>query len=225
MAENVTTSVEDKVRDHFHDDAERFDAIYEEKKGFVAGFIDNWWRGVVQKRLELNVEKLRPFAGKKILDVGCGSGRFCIAFALEGAEKVVGIDFARGMIEIADKLATQAGVGDKCEFVVGAFPGDIDKSEAPFDACTGNGFFDYIEHPVPIITAMRELTKGKLIMSFPKAVEWRVPIRRIRFWMKGTPLFLYREAQVRDILAKAGVTDFEFIHLDRDYLVVAQVDG
>src|SRR6185436_9292269 len=111
----VTTSVEEKVRDHFDDDASRFDAIYNENKGPLARFIDNYWRGVVQKRLELNVERLRPLAGKKILDVGCGSGRFCIAFALEGASKVVGIDFAQAMIEIADKLANAAGVGDKCE--------------------------------------------------------------------------------------------------------------
>ncbi len=219
----MTQTVEDKVRDHFHDDAGRFDAIYETDKGPVGRLVDNWWRGVVQKRLELNVEKLRPLEGKKILDVGCGSGRFCIAFAKEGAAKVVGIDFAKGMIEIADKLAEQAGVADQCEFVVGAFPDDIDRSNAPFDACTGNGFFDYVEHPVPIIAAMRELTKGKLIMSFPKAVEWRVPVRRFRFWLKGTPLFLYGEQQVRDILAEAGVTDYEFIHLDRDYLVVANV--
>ncbi|MFZ1702579.1 MAG: methyltransferase domain-containing protein [Pyrinomonadaceae bacterium] len=219
----MTQNVEDKVREHFHDDAERFDAIYETKKGPVASFIDNWWRGVVQKRLELNVEKLRPFEGKGILDVGCGSGRFCLAFAHEGASKVVGIDFAKGMIEIADKLANEAGVGDICEFIVGGFPADIDPADAPFDACTGNGFFDYIEHPVPIITAMRELTRGKLIMSFPKAVEWRVPLRRVRFWLKGTPLFLYREKQVREILAQSGVTDYEFIHLDRDYLVVANV--
>lgn len=217
-----STSVEDKVRNHFHDDAERFDAIYEQKKGPFVALIDNWWRGVVQKRLELNVENLRPLAGKKILDVGCGSGRFCIAFAQEGAN-VIGIDFAKGMIEIADKLADEAGVGDKCEFVVGAFPDDIDRSDAPFDACTGNGFFDYIEYPVPIIAAMREITKGKLIMSFPKAVEWRVPVRRFRFWLKGTPLFLYSEPQVRDLLARAGVTTYEMIHLDRDYLVVADV--
>ncbi len=215
--------VEEKVRDHFHDDAARFDAIYDQKKGIVARFIDNYWRGVVQKRLELNVEKLKPFAGKKILDVGCGSGRFCIAFAQNGAEKVVGIDFAEAMIEIADKLATEAGVADRCEFVVGGFPDAISMDEAPFDACTGNGFFDYVEHPVPIITRMRELTKGKLIMSFPKAVEWRIPLRRVRFWLKGTPLFLYREAHVRDILLRSGVTDYEFIHLDRDYLVVADV--
>ena len=223
MTDNENTAVEDKVRDHFHDDATRFDAIYEKKKGPVAAFIDNYWRGVVQKRLELNVEKFRPFEGKKILDVGCGSGRFCIAYALEGAEKVVGIDFAKAMIEIADKLANEAGVGDRCEFVVGTFPADIDPSEGPFDGCSGNGFFDYVENPVPIIAAMRELTSGRMIMSFPKAVEWRIPLRRLRFWLKGTPLFLYTEPQVRDILAKSGVTDFEFIHLDRDYLVVADV--
>jgi len=221
MAETI--SVEEKVRDHFDDDASRFDAIYNEKKGPVARFIDNYWRGVVQKRLELNVERLRPLAGKKILDVGCGSGRFCIAFALGGAAKVVGIDFAKAMIEIADDLAEKAGVGDRCEFVVGSFPEDIDPSEGPFDAATANGFFDYVKNPAPLIARMRELTDGKMIMSFPKAVEWRVPIRRFRFWMKGTPLFLYKEAQVRDILAKAGVTDYEMIRLDRDYLVVANV--
>ncbi len=115
----------------------------------------------MQKRLQLNVEKLLPLAGKKILDVGCGSGRFCIAFAQNGAEKVVGVDFAAAMIDIANNLAADAGVAEQCEFRVGAFPEVIAASEGPFDACTGNGFFDYIEDPVPIITAMRELTKGK----------------------------------------------------------------
>jgi len=222
MASNENT-VEYKVRDHFHDDAARFDAIYGEKKSTFHRFIDNYWRGVVQKRLELNVEKLRPFKGKKILDVGCGSGRFCIAFALNGAKRVIGVDFARAMIEIADQLADEANVADKCEFVIGGFPEAIAENEGPFDACTANGFFDYVEHPVPIITRMRELTRGKMIMSFPKAVEWRVPLRRVRFWLKGTPLFLYTEPQVREILDRAGVTNYEMIYLDRDYLVVADV--
>ena len=223
MATKVNSEVERKVRDHFDDDAERFDAIYKKEKGVVNGFIDNVWRGVVQKRLELNVEKLRPFAGKKILDVGCGSGRFCLEYAKEGAAKVVGVDFAKLMIDIADELAKEQGVADRCEFRVGAFPDIVSDSEAPFDAATANGFFDYIENPVPIIAKMRELTKGKLIMSFPKAVEFRVPLRRFRFWMKGTPLFLYKEKQVKDILRDAGVTDYEWINLDRDYLVVATV--
>lgn len=223
MTTSSTKEVEEKVRDHFDDDAERFDAIYQKEKGFVGRFIDDFWRGVVQKRLEVNVEKLRPFEGKKILDVGCGSGRFCLEYAKEGAAKVVGVDFAKLMIDIAEELAKEQNVADICEFRVGTFPEIVDSSEYPFDASTANGFFDYIAEPVPIIEAMRKLTKGKMIMSFPKAIEWRVPIRRARFWMKGTPLFLYKEKQLKEILEQAGVTNYEWINLDRDYLIVAEV--
>lgn len=219
----TSSKVEEKVRVHFDDDAERFDSIYKEKKGVVARFIDDHWRGVVQKRLELNVEYLQPLKGKKILDVGCGSGRFCIAFAKEGASNVVGVDFAKLMIDIAEELAKEEGVEKQCDFRVGGFPDIIDDSDGPFDASTANGFFDYIEHPVPIIAKMRELTKGKLVLSFPKAIEWRVPVRRLRFWMKGTPLFLYKKDQVKKILSQAGVDSYKWIDLDRDYLIVADV--
>ena len=223
MAKEAVQEIQNKVRDHFHADADRFDSIYRTKKGTIAKFIDNYWRGVVQKRLEINVEKLRPLKGKRILDVGCGSGRFCHAFIREGAEYVLGVDFAPAMIEIAENLAKELGLNQRCKFRVGTFPEVVRESDLPFDASTANGFFDYIAEPIPIITRMREITRGKMIMSFPKAVEWRVPIRRIRFWLKGTPLFLYRENQVKDILAAAGIKNYEWIMLDRDYLVVAEV--
>ena len=223
MARSTTDNVGEKVRIHFDDDAERFDSIYRSKKGFVARFIDDFWRGVVQKRLEINIEKLQPIRGKRILDVGCGSGRFCLAFAKNGASKVVGVDFAKLMIDIAEELAKEQGVSDVCEFRVGAFPDIMDDADGMFDASTANGFFDYIEDPVPIIEKMREYTRGTMILSFPKAVEWRVPIRRVRFWAKGTPLFLYKEKQVKDILTKAGVSKYEWINLGRDYLIVASV--
>jgi 2-polyprenyl-3-methyl-5-hydroxy-6-metoxy-1,4-benzoquinol methylase len=215
------SQVEQKVREHFHADARRFDAIYEERKGPVTRLIDNWWRGVVRKRLEVNLEKLEPIKGKSILDVGCGSGRFCIAYAQRGASRVVGIDFATAMIDIANQIAQEAGVADRCEFIAGAFPDAL--GDEMYDASTANGFFDYIEQPVPIIARMRELTRQTMIMSFPKAIEWRIPVRRVRFWLKGTPLFLYREAQVKKILADAGVKQYEWINLDRDYLIVAHL--
>lgn len=216
------SQVEQKVREHFHADARRFDAIYEERKGPFTRFVDNWWRGVVRKRLEVNLERLEPIAGKTILDVGCGSGRFCIAYAERGASHVVGVDFAEAMIDIANQIAREAGVADRCEFIAGAFPEAVEGA-GTFDASTANGFFDYVERPAPLIARMREMTRGTMIMSFPKAVEWRVPVRRVRFWLKGTPLFLYTEKQVRQLLAEAGVTAYEWIDLDRDYLIVAQV--
>lgn len=223
MSNKTVLEVERKVRDHFHADATRFDAIYKKEKNAFASFVDNRWRGVVQKRLVVNVEKLEPLSGKSVMDVGCGSGRFCFEYAKHGATRVLGVDFASGMIDIANELAQDFGVQDQCEFRVGTFPQIIHDSDLPFDASTANGFFDYVAEPIPIIVKMREMTHGTMIMSFPKAIEFRIPLRRIRFWLKGTPLFLYRKKQLEGILEKAAVKDYDLIDLGRDYLVVARV--
>ena len=68
--------VEQKVREHFHADARRFDAIYDERKGPLTRFIDNWWRGVVRKRLEVNLEKqtIKLFESPEALSFGEGLG-------------------------------------------------------------------------------------------------------------------------------------------------------
>jgi ubiquinone/menaquinone biosynthesis C-methylase UbiE len=214
-------SVERKVQEHFHADARRFDAIYEDSKSPVTRFIDQTWRGVVRRRLELTLERIQPLAGRSVLDVGCGSGRFCIAFAEHGAARVVGVDFAPAMIDIANDIARRAGVQDRCEFRVGAFPDVV--PDGPFDASTALGFFDYIPDPARIIEAMRVRTTSTMVMSFPKAHEWRVPIRRLRFKLMGCPLFLYTERETRDLLSGAGIGRYDWIALDRDYLVVAHL--
>ena len=209
-----------RVVRHFDADAKRFDAIYEEGKGPVARFIDHVWRGVVRRRLDFALERLAPLEGKTVLDVGCGSGRFCIAFASAGAKRVVGVDFAPAMIDIARDLSARAGVSERVEYRVGAFPEAV--PDGPFDASTAIGFFDYVAEPVPILAAMRAKTRGTMIMSFPKALEWRVPIRRLRFKLLGCPLYLYSERRVREQLAAAGIARYERISFDRDWLVVAQ---
>lgn len=215
-------SVEERVAHHFDADAQRFDAIYEEAgKSRFAQFVDNRWRGVVQQRLDLALTELAPLEGRSILDVGCGSGRYCHAFAERGATRVVGIDFAPAMIEIAVRLADEHGVADRCEFRVGAFPDDVGADER-FDASTAMGYFDYVKDAEAHVRAMRERTTQVMLMSFPKAHEWRVPLRRLRFAVNRCPLFLYREQQVRALLARAGVGDARWIDLRRDYVIVAR---
>lgn len=214
-------SVEQRVRDHFHADAQRFDAIYDDDKNAVSRWIDNVWRGVVRRRFDLTLEHLSPLTGKRLLDVGCGSGRYCLAYAERDAEYVLGVDFAAAMIDLANEYAQKAGVADQCEFRAGKFPDVVPEGE--FDACTAMGFFDYIADPVPIIARMKELTRWKMVMSFPKAKEWRAPVRRMRFMMMGCPLFLYSESDVRKTLADADIKNYELISLDRDYIVVANL--
>lgn len=213
-------SVEERVRKHFDLDAARFDAIYDEDKGPIARFVDHVWRGVVRRRFDLTLERLAPLAGARVLDIGCGSGRYCIAYASSGARQVSGIDFSPEMVRLARENARRAGVADRCEFVVGSFPAD--GPAGPFDASTAMGYFDYVADPVPSLARMRELTSGRIIVSFPKACEWRVPFRRLRFRVAGCPLFLYTETRVVQLLADARITKYEIVRLDRDYVIVAQ---
>jgi 2-polyprenyl-3-methyl-5-hydroxy-6-metoxy-1,4-benzoquinol methylase len=215
-------SVEQRVKTHFEADATRFDAIYATKKGPVERFIDDVWRGVVKRRFLLTLDKLEPFAGKTVLDVGCGSGRYCLAYAHKGAKRVVGVDFAVAMIDIANKLAAEQGVADRCEFIAGAFPEAV--PAGPYDYSSGMGFFDYIDDPLTIIKQMKQMTRSRMVMSFPKSREWRVPLRRIRFWMAGCPLYLYSADRVKQLLKDAGIADYEWIELDRDYIVIAKLD-
>jgi 2-polyprenyl-3-methyl-5-hydroxy-6-metoxy-1,4-benzoquinol methylase len=212
-------SIEGRVKDHFDADAARFDAIYDDRKSAFARFMDDVWRGVVRRRYELVLKRLGPLEGKSVLDVGCGSGRYCLAYAQRGAARVVGVDFAAAMIELARRHAQQLGVADRCEFRVGTFPEAV--TDGPFDVSTAMGFFDYVADPVPIVARMRELTRTTMILSFPKAWEWRVPFRRLRFLLAGCPLFLYSASSVREILTTAGVERCDWIELDRDYIVVA----
>lgn len=62
----------------------------------------------------LGVERL---AGKRVLDLCCGTGRSTIYFALKGA-RVDGIDASQQAIEIANESAKLSGVEEQVEFEV-----------------------------------------------------------------------------------------------------------
>src|SRR6187200_893648 len=152
----------EEVRTHFDADAKRFDAIYEDEKGPFARFVDEVWRGVVKRRFELTLERLAPLDGKRVLDVGCGSGRYGIAFALRGASHVTGLDVAPAMLELAREHAERANVVGVCEFRVAQFPESESGSAETFECCTAMGYFDYVASPVEHLGRMRELTSGTI---------------------------------------------------------------
>jgi len=210
------------VRDHFDRAAARFDAVYKERKPLYQRLIDRLFRRVVVERFRL-VCNLAPVPGDwKVLDAGCGSGRFSLALAAEGASRVVGVDFAEEMIGIARAEADRQGLSAICEFVTTEFRHF--SSDEKFEAVVATGYFDYLAEPGVDLALMVGLCSGRIYASFPKRWEWRVPIRKLRFLLSGSFVRFYSKREVLGLFEAARVPPerLSLIDLGRDWLAVAR---
>src|SRR5207245_302453 len=150
----------DLVREYFNREARRFDAIYAPRKPWHQRVVDRAFRGVVLERFRLICNLAPPPGTWTVLDVGCGSGRYAIALAQAGADRVVGVDVARAMIELAANHAKSAGVSSRCEFRIAPF---LDfATDERFDVIVATGYYDYLDDPLPHLRKMLALSRGKL---------------------------------------------------------------
>jgi ubiquinone/menaquinone biosynthesis C-methylase UbiE len=104
---------------------------------------------------------LRVPAGCRVLDVGCGVGRWSRQLAARGA-LVTGVDLSPTMIAEAQRRARSAGVGDRCQFLVQDLSGlDIG---AQFDTVLAVTVLQHILDPLNLHAAVaamvRHLARG-----------------------------------------------------------------
>lgn len=206
-----------QVANYFETHAADFDSIYEEQdKGTVRQWRDKLSRGTVIQRLELAKAMAARDKPARVLDVGCGAGRFSIPLAALGSD-VTGLDFAPEMVTMADAAAAEAGVGDKTTFLSTDYL-TWDAKEK-FDLTFACGVFDYVSDPKPLMQKMTKDTRGQLFLSFPKKVHVLVPLRKVRLTMEGCPVFFYTRADVQ-ALADEFMADFTITSLGRDYMLI-----
>jgi cyclopropane fatty-acyl-phospholipid synthase-like methyltransferase len=211
----------EKVRHYFDGAAERFDAIYRSDKGVGQKLVDGLFRGVIHRRFELTFELLGSPEGKRVLDIGCGSARYGVEFARRGA-KVVGLDFAASMVELAQEAASDAGVVDSCRFEQCDFLNWSDPEH--FDICLAIGFFDYIDTPGAFLQRIRALGPQQCVFSFPKRWTLRTLPRWLRLNANGCPVYFYSASQVERLLRESGWERVAVHRLSRDYIVHARLD-
>ncbi|MFC1551404.1 methyltransferase domain-containing protein [Candidatus Latescibacterota bacterium] len=54
-------------------------------------------------KFQTRLGDMSDFEGKTVLDVGCGQGGLCIDMALAGAEKIIGLDIEKRVIDFGIK--------------------------------------------------------------------------------------------------------------------------
>jgi 2-polyprenyl-3-methyl-5-hydroxy-6-metoxy-1,4-benzoquinol methylase len=185
--------------------ADRFDAIYTGKgKSALARAVDRWLRKDMYQRFDWVMEKAGDVRGRRICDVGCGSGRFAAEIAGRGAALVKGVDVSPNMLSLARRLAGQKGVSGVCDFVQ-ADVADWETDEQ-FDLLIAIGFWDYIAEPCSLLRRIRKLTSpgGRFLSAWPRFWTWRMPVRKLRLALRGCPVYFFRRPQVYRLLERSG---------------------
>jgi 2-polyprenyl-3-methyl-5-hydroxy-6-metoxy-1,4-benzoquinol methylase len=169
-------------------------------------------------RFEKTIGGCDPIEGKSVLDIGCGPGHYCVTLARLGAARVLGIDFAEGMLERAREHARSEGVQEHCEFAVADFTSG--SFSGAFDYVILMGFMDYMSDPRPVIEKALSLAQSKAFFSFPVAgglLAWQ---RKLRY-RKRCELYLYSEEQIRRLFAPSKEFAITVERISRDYFVTA----
>jgi SAM-dependent methyltransferase len=213
------------VGQYFRDHAQQFDSIYEGKGGFLR-WVDRKFRSSIFVRYALTFEHAGDLTGKRVLDIGCGSGRYAAEFATRGAGRVLGIDLSPEMIELAKSEAKRHGVADRCEFR----HADIfqEKLGEQFDIVIAIGVFDYVRDPQTLLVPMREYATEKVMMSLPKWDLIRAPIRRWRYKLRNCPVYYYTYERSQQILNDAGLGRHVIVDIPgrgQDWFVCCDVSG
>lgn len=192
------------IADLFDQSAERFDAIYSGAAGAPASAWDRLTRRNIHTRFDFTMQALAPAAGLRILDAGCGPGRYCIEFARQGAD-TVGVDVAPRMLEIARDLAAKENLSSRCLFAQADLMEDGPWSDGGFDAVVAMGFFDYIADQETVLRRLAQLGRGRVIASFPCRWSPRAPVRKLWWRLRGWRIALSSRRDIERLCARCGV--------------------
>lgn len=200
-----------QVGTYFDGAAITFDTFYDRKRSAFMQWVDRSFRSDMFERFRLTFESLGPLDGKTVLDIGCGSGPYVVEAVRRGAGRVVGLDMADGMLELARQRATAAGCSERCEFLPGTYPEDA--PTGPFDCAVVMGVMDYVPDPLGFLSAVARQVRRRAVFSFPSTHWLRTPIRQVRYWVKRCPVYFYTRPRIESLMTSAGFSDLAVVKI------------
>lgn len=188
----------DFKKEYWDEVAQEFDTFYREEKDALRRAIDKIFRKAMTERFLLTLQECKNVEGKRVLDVGCGTGRMAVQLAKRGAY-VVGIDISQHMLEIAKSIVEKEGFQNKCTFIQDDFAKHVFNEK--FDISLALGFFDYTKDAAFHVKKMRSLTAEKCMMSFPAKFAFQVPLRMIWLRWRNIPVYFYTKKELKRLLS------------------------
>ena len=129
---------------------------------------------------------LGDLAGKKVLDLACGSG-IQMAKVVSGCAEITGVDISEDLLAIARKRLEE--LPSRNWRVVSANADRLPFGDSSFNLVYTLGLLDYVEDPAAVLSECRRILydDGALIFTMPKSPSPFSFLRRgLGLWMRKT---------------------------------------
>ena len=197
-----------------------FDNIYDDKSNnFIQRLINKYLRFSMFNRYQLTINRIKEdINSKNILDIGCGTGRYCNKLA-QLDKNILGIDVAETMIVNSKEL--NKSFENNCKFQTIDYLNFSKNNNNVFDYAILMGFFDYIEEPIKIYKSLKKDSKISLA-SFPKKFHILTPQRYIKYNYRKCPIFFYTKNQIEKLMKDIDAKNYQIIDNDREFFVISE---
>lgn len=163
-----------------------------------------------RREKEAVLEAVTPLADKRVLEIACGTGRFTVMLAEQGAD-VVGLDISEPMLKQGLHRARQGPTETAVEFLRGD-AGRLPFPDDHFDTVVAMRFFHLADDPATFLEEMRRVTRNQIVFdtfnhpSTRSIYNWALPM--------GSRLYTRREVE-----ALLEATELTAVDVNHDFLL------
>lgn len=165
------------------------------------------FRGPVRHRKILAYGIINSLKPNRVLELGCGTGRFAISLVTTAnIGHVTGVDISGEAIKHAQDCATAMNLTNKLTFISSSIANLDFKALGPFDYVVGLGLTPYLtdEEFAHLFTSIKEIPF--FFDVHPKGFSFQNLIHAFYRSIKGHPFYIqYSKKEIQGKLARLGV--------------------
>ncbi|ELZ13956.1 methyltransferase type 11 [Haloterrigena salina JCM 13891] len=153
-----------------------------------------------RREKEAVLDAIMPVEDRNILEIACGTGRFTVMLAQQGAD-VVGLDISAAMLQQGREKTKDAALEGTLEFLRGD-AGRLPFPDDHFDTVIAMRFFHLADDPEAFLEEMRRVSRDQIVFDTFN----RFSARSIYNWALPMGSRLYSKSEVAVLLAKTNLT-------------------
>lgn len=194
--------IKDKIK-YYEAEAQTYDESRSQQMKFL-------WK--IQKKMVCDL--CEDIKGKRLLEIGVGTGRFSIELAKKGAN-MMSLDPANAMLQITKEKTYRNNINNKISLIKG------DGNNLPFKDCSFDGIIClHVLVHLPtyrdVLKEMRRVTKrnGFIIVNFPNPLSFYLPsaiyVNMLNAFGKSIYGGFFTKRKINETIEDAGFTIEEF---------------